>query len=415
MKNARGNRCLVTLALLTVAATAGCAGPVPSGSAKSPVESASQIPSSLPSAVPTATASPSASPSPPGPVWRRLSFSKPIDLLEPWVNAPSIVAWHGKQVGLGEIREGKATVNAVAASVDLVHWTVLASGAKAPDARYLLVGPAGLVAVGDQWRLDIWKSTDGAAWKQVKNLPFPDDAVDATNVEVAAGPKGLVAVETYSFHPGAWFSTDGSTWTRVAGAPAIFGDNTVITVSAGPTGFFATGDSSVAPDQRRSGTSACWVGWWSSDGHAWLPAKVDSSGGSLGFSSVTVANFAARGMLIAEGLNEWRSSDGLNWVKKADTLREPDYGDFLQIVDDGNRIVAFDVLSDGSLHAWDTFDGWTWTELSLTSNADAVSTLAGWEIGYAAFTPSGLTLLMVDSPAMADYTYLRVIRVTATP
>ena len=87
----------------------------------------------------------------------------------------------------------------------------------------------------------------------------------------------------------------------------------------------------------------------------------------------------------------------------------------LQIVDDGNRMVAFGALSDGSPHAWESFDGWTWTPLSLSADARATSELGDWSIVYAALTPDGLTLFMAYSEPMHAASAMSVIRIAATP
>jgi hypothetical protein len=136
----------------------------------------------------------------------------------------------------------------------------------------------------------IWTSPDGSAWSRVADAPMfhvPKSsgayAVGATGATERDGV--IVAVGSAyaqdSCNPGvparrcpgarAWWSTDGNTWSKGSVEEPI--DSQMISVTAAPAGFLATGPSFVP---------SCEVGIWASDdGRAW---RCDVAGSSdLGF------------------------------------------------------------------------------------------------------------------------------------
>lgn len=412
-------RCLAAaLALSAVIAITGCGG-----AKGSPSPSQQSVASAVSSATPSASSSPSASPSPSvvEPSWSSLSVSKPVAVDGPWDRAPSIATWHGRSFAIGDVKARTGYEFVVAESTDLAHWTVLVRGAKAPSAYKMLVGHAGLVAVGDEAGTSIWTSTDGVGWTAVTNLPFA--TVRSTDVAIAAGPKGLVAVahmypsDTPSL---AWYSADGSSWTSVGSADRLFAGNTVYKVFAGPTGFFATG----AMGQRSlyENRAGDWAGWWSSDGLTWQRASI---GSATGFSLNSEVHFAASGMVVDQFVfGQWHSADGQSWARTPDSMRlgANANGDPANVtyLDDGDRIVALD-CSDSGL-AWESFDGSAWKPLNVAGDADALKMLttsrSPWaSIDYAEFTPDGLLLFTsyVTAPPEWEAQTMNVIRIAATP
>lgn len=102
-----------------------------------------------------------------------------------------------------------------------------------------------LVAVGSR-RADeetdtpaVWRSSDGRRWDGVQLSSSPGSIQD-----VAAGPKGFVAVGISSGAATAWLSPDGSTWTQENFDQA--GGAVATRVAVNRYGFVAIGTSTVA-------------------------------------------------------------------------------------------------------------------------------------------------------------------------
>lgn len=110
----------------------------------------------------------------------------------------------------------------------LPHDEATFGGSGAQVAFDVTAGGPGLVAVGgdvhdaagaDPWLGDrtrtgvVWTSSDGVNWSRAASVSAPDGAGGSGwLIRVAAGGPGLVAIGT---DPGAWASTDGSTWEKV--------------------------------------------------------------------------------------------------------------------------------------------------------------------------------------------------------
>ncbi len=106
-------------------------------------------------------------------------------------------------------------------------------------------------------------SADGSTWTM--NDPRAPEFLGGTMSGVAAGPAGVVAIGETALAPTVWYSSDGRSWTRLAGviSPA---SASIRGVASGPAGFVAVGDE--------GGRARAWV---SPDGRSWRPAP-DSAG-----------------------------------------------------------------------------------------------------------------------------------------
>ena len=197
----------------------------------------------------------------------------------------------------------------------------------------IVAGPNGLVAVGNVPEgIGTWTSVDGITWSRVPH----DEAVfgpgedHVVNVSVAAaGDSGIVVLgaswKEDIQSPLAWFSSDGSAWTRVPLADAT-GDATVAemrAVSVGGPGFVAVGwacDTGPGCDPWEPYAMV----WTSADGSDWTP--IAGAGESFAPQTALTEIVGYDGTLWAFGFGGgdsqdvwvWTSTDGLAWERVAD-------------------------------------------------------------------------------------------------
>ena len=192
------------------------------------------------------------------------------------------------------------------------------------------VGGPGFVAVGSEtikFNVDaaVWTSPDGITWSRVPH----DEAVfggtkDEAMLSVVAGGPGLVSVG--SFGKGGdhdaivWTSTDGLTWSLVAHDEAVFGGESMQVmhrVVAGGPGLLVFGLN--GPFDAGSA-----VVWFSTDGTTWtrVPHHDDVFGGRG--AQTIVGGVAAGPGIVAVGWDgpfdardaaAWASTDGISWAR----------------------------------------------------------------------------------------------------
>ena len=254
-------------------------------------------------------------------------------------------------------------------------------------------GGPGLVAVGDgDLGAAVWTSPDGVTWTRVPH----DQAVfgEASMSSVTVGGPGLVAVGTggpaYVWHydvyevelidAAVWTSVDGVTWTRVPHDEAIFGEASMLSVTAGGPGLVAVGG---AEDHA--------VVWTSVDGVTW--SRVPHDEAVLGRGGQWMNSVIAGGPgLVAVGRNDlsflarsspvggagvWTSPDGFtwSWVRRAEgTGRAPGGGRSLwSITEAGPGLVA--VGEEGAV--WTSVDGITWSREAIFGGVSVNSVTVG--------------------------------------
>lgn len=222
----------------------------------------------------------------------------------------------------------------------------------------------GLAAVGyvyPGWHPTAWTSPDGRSW----TLRPIADTEFTFPVGMAVGSDGhLVAVGRSGSSPLAWTSADGTAWEphRVA----ILGDGTVAermtAVLATPDGFIAGG--SVGPELLDRHARF----WRSADGVDWRPIPDDT----VAFADAEVRAIARLGDgYVATGITgsvqditgsvAWTSPDGATWTRvddpalaagRAVALAAPPWGGIVAVGSDRTEDEAF---------AWVSPDGRSWT------------------------------------------------------
>ena len=192
----------------------------------------------------------------------------------------------------------------------------------------VVVGPAGLVAVGEARSRDngnvdaaVWISSEGREWSRIDDEPGElGDATsvfgaesEQTMVEVIAGSWGLIAVGVDGVaddrDAAVWVSDNGSAWERVTHDPAVFGgagDQLINAVTEMNGQLVAVGEAG-----ERAAV------WTSGNRDTWTVADV---AGTESGPSVMNDVAAFSGGLIAVGSAGanmcpavWLSADGLTW------------------------------------------------------------------------------------------------------
>ena len=175
----------------------------------------------------------------------------------------------------------------------------------------------GFAAIGyvpPDWHPTAWTSDDGSTW----TLRPIEDTAFTFPIALARGADGtLVAVGRSGTKPVAWTSPDGVAWTRHE-VPVLGGDGTaerMTSVVAGPNGFVAGG--SVGPELFDRHARF----WTSPDGATWTPVADDATTFNdaevRGLTAVDARGFVAVGVVgtvqAPTGAVAWTSTDGLTW------------------------------------------------------------------------------------------------------
>jgi hypothetical protein len=222
----------------------------------------------------------------------------------------------------------------------------------------------GLVAVGyvyPRWHPVAWTSDDGASWSLrdmgSTEFTFPE--------ALAVGEGGgVVAVGRSGASPLAWTSADGRSWQ--SHPVAILGNGTVAermtAVVATPDGFL--GGGSVGPELAERHARF----WSSSDGSTWQPIADDETP----FANAEVRSIVRfHGGYVAVGFVgsaqkvtgsvAWTSRDGRSWTR----IDAPDLarGRAVALVEapSGGLVAVGSDLVEHEADAWTSPDGRSWT------------------------------------------------------
>jgi hypothetical protein len=212
--------------------------------------------------------------------------------------------------------------------------------------------------------------------------------------DVAVPPAGDLVAVGYVYpgwHPTAWTSPDGRSWTLRPIADTEFTFPVAMAVGADGS-LVAVGRSGSAP-----------LAWTSADGTAWQPHRVATLGdGTVAERMTTVIatpdGFLAGGSVGPELLDRharfWRSADGIEWQPVPDEPGAFDAAEVRAIARVGDGYVATGVTGSvqavtGSV-AWTSPDGVTWTRV------DAPALRAGRAIALAAAPAGGLEAVGSD-------------------
>ncbi len=302
----------------------------------------------------------------------------------------SFVAWTGTG-GLGDVGEiyrwkggwitqTKASVYKGQAtfwvSVDGRNWHRTTSSLR--EAKLEAVSGEYLLASGrdDLSGRPYWTSNDATDWRSLSAK-----GIGRTNMSIAGGPAGYVAISAVAGDVAIYSSVDGNVWSSHS-MPwlklPLF-----VAFAGGRYLLFGFDQASVAAI------------WWSTDGLSWSRASPPPGGY---FGSPTGLAVGHDGLLTATGLSWSASPDGVSWkypakqfdpVGPAYAAGDPGFPCADGIVSgNGDQIVAY--KWNGS--AWASTDGENWRQLAVPRLPD----MAAWATASAKCKTPGITLRVLQ-------------------
>ena len=271
----------------------------------------------------------------------------------------------------------------------------------------------------------IWTSANGTDWARVADVSM---FAGATVAAVTNGAHGLVAVGALGTgKPAVWVSSSGTSWRLETPASSTYAGAYFSDVQATAHGYVVAGtvggSAPVAGGVQPPSTGVA-AAWWSTNGSTWTRAKVNRKAGvgvSLGSIYVGVEGLVAVGSANGgQAGAAWTSTDGHTWQPIAvDYLGAPPVSGTVvlpsfTLTGDGTRLVAYAWDGQSKLAMWISPDGVTWQPLTFTGATGTMPGAAGYgtqAVGGFHLAPGGL----IVTGQHGSSTQGVVWRVTAQP
>jgi hypothetical protein len=208
-----------------------------------------------------------------------------------------------------------------------------------------------------------WPSVDGRDWQVVSDLPLFGD------VETMDGAFFATVEDFERPAPQIWRSTDGQSWTRVAGG-AELGAGVIKRLIRTPNGLLAVGASVNVGAVSGANEDVHAAVWRSTDGLIWSRVADQPA-----FADGTMVDVAIRdGRYLAVGHDNehaggetWVSDDAVKWERADHPAFGPDGIELMTILalDAGFVVTGDGPRPDGGLDfmAWTSVDGRSWSAI----------------------------------------------------
>lgn len=264
----------------------------------------------------------------------------------------------------------------------------------------------------------IFASNDGVTWTR---LAEDDPALTMGAVliyGITGGGPGLVAVglgceddtAPCTAHPTVWTSVDGTSWTRSAPDPAIFGESgAMMDVAATDYGIVAAGHiGELGPDDAYFTRSSVWL---SADGAEWSrvwEAGLDDASASPSSSGFFALTVGPDGLIVGVGEAEnedselvaavWVSIDGRDWerIEPNSSAFGSDIGVDVTMLDVAwgpSGFTAVGTEGGTQVAIWQSPDGRSWTRVDTTDQpfgtTGTLSAVAALDTGFVTTGPHG--------------------------
>ena len=269
------------------------------------------------------------------------------------------------------------------------------------DIAQVAEGPAGLVAVGRYPAdtcggppviAGLWHSTDGTTWRRVA---LPRNMVRGHVETLDGGSAGYIATGKQSDGktPGIWLSQDATTW-RTLPLPKPPSGTLVVNGATSFAGGLVFAGAVVGPEGCGGGSSIHPAAWWSADGSSWtresLPGASTAAGASLSIHRLNDNQIVAVSQ-AGDTPDAWVSTDGRTWSKVQTPTIEALFG----TVTDNRRSMVVAAPSDQGQLTFETVgDQLDVAPLPQTGDgpvetADSIPTIT-------AIGPTGVVVVSVD-------------------
>jgi len=270
------------------------------------------------------------------------------------------------------------------------------------DIAQVVEGPAGLVAVGrftpdtcggPPVVAGLWHSTDGTTWRRVA---LPRNMVRGHVETLDGGSAGYIATGKQSdgTTPGIWLSQDATTW-RTLPLPKPPSGTLVVNGATSFAGGLVVAGAVLGPEGCGGASSIHPAAWWSADGSSWtresLPGASTAAGASLSIHRLNDNRIVAVSQ-AGDTPDAWVSTDGRTWSKVQTPTIEALFG----TVTDSRRSMVVVAPSDQGQLTFETVgDQLDVAPLPQTGEgpvetADSIPTIT-------AVGPTGLVVVSVDA------------------
>ncbi|MEA2545614.1 MAG: hypothetical protein QOI09_887 [Chloroflexota bacterium] len=192
------------------------------------------------------------------------------------------------------------------------------------DIAQVAEGPAGLVAVGrfppdtcggPAVIAGLWHSTDGTTWRRIA---LPRSMVRGHVEGLDGGSAGYIATgkQTDGKTPGIWLSQDATTW-RMLTLPKPTSGTLVVNGATSFAGGLVVAGAVLGPEGCGGASSIHPAAWWSADGSSWtresLPGASTAAGASLWIHRLNDEELVAT-VQAGDTPDAWVSTDGRTWT-----------------------------------------------------------------------------------------------------
>ncbi|HEX5824026.1 MAG TPA: hypothetical protein VFY18_06130 [Candidatus Limnocylindrales bacterium] len=215
------------------------------------------------------------------------------------------------------------------------------------DIAQVVEGPAGLLAVGRYPAdtcggppviAGLWHSTDGASWRAVA---LPRSMVRGHVETLDGGSAGYIATGKQSDGKtaGIWLSQNATTWQATA-LPKPTSGTLVVTGATSFAGGLVVAGAVIGEEGCGGPQSIHPAAWWSADGSSWtresLPGASTAAGASLSIHRLNDREIVAVS-LAGDTPDAWTSTDGRTWSAVSSPTDEALYG---AVADDRRSIIV---------------------------------------------------------------------------